>query len=97
MLQDDTGSPELPELPLYVHAAFKDPGGVASTRRYALETAALQDYQTRQLSYPSALIYHNSTIFQGSIYSLHTRYTLAPHASLPWPHLGFATNLLAKL
>jgi hypothetical protein len=28
-----TGSPELPELPLYTHATFKDPGGVASTRQ----------------------------------------------------------------
>ena len=74
--------PELPELPLYAHATFKDPGGVASTRQSALETAAFRDTQTHQLSYPSVLINHNSTIFQGSIYSLCTHYTLAPHVAL---------------
>ncbi len=96
LLQDETGSPEFPELPLYVHAILKDPGGVASTCQNALETTAFRANPIRQLSYPSVLIDHNYTIFQGSINSLHTRSTLAPHTALPWSHLGFTTHLLAR-
>ena len=42
LIQDATGSPELPELPLYAHATFKDPGGVAIARHSAIETTTFR-------------------------------------------------------
>ncbi len=64
-----------------------------------LEAAAFRPVGVRQLSAPQAHYPndHNYTIFPGSVDNLYTRFALDPYTLLPVTHLGFTTNLLAKL
>jgi hypothetical protein len=91
---------QVPELPLWMHAPFSDPGGVPHTRQNASGTVAFRCVQTVGFPLRTAMrdILLSTTIH---ISGLNHAACLLAHSSFVLPLLGwhveFATDLLARL
>jgi len=94
------GSPEFPSYPFKYMPCSKTPVVSQTLAMTCLRLLRSDTYTPSAFPVFISLVIiydHNYTIFRGSIRSLFSRSTLAPHTLLPRSHPGFTTHLLAKL
>jgi hypothetical protein len=100
-LSGDYWLSQVPELPPWIHAPFSDPGGVLCTRPSAPRTAAFQPLYT--VGFPSPASSREVILMTTTIHISGLNHAacilVSPSFVLPLPgwHVGFPTDLLARL